>query len=90
MRAHKKADPAVAGAADLLEYGSKSIVSVIPGSWPAVNRLGLRKHPAKADDQATAQGELVGGLIGIDTAVIIVVIIEGSPCRPNRREELGF
>ena len=68
----------------------KLIISVVARSRPAVYGMRLGKHPAEADDQTPAQGELVGGLIGIDRAAIVVVIIKGSAGRPDRREELGF
>ncbi len=76
----------------MLEYGSKSIVSVVtrPRAPVAGTRVRLWQHAAQADYQTAAQGKLVGGLIGIDAAAVIVVIIERSPCCSNRREELGF
>jgi hypothetical protein len=74
----------------LLEYGSKSIIPVVTGPWPAVYGVRLREHAAEAYDQTAAQGKLVGGLIRIDTAGVIVAIVEGSTGRSHRGKELGL
>jgi len=39
---------------------------------------------AEADDQATAEGELVSGLIGIDPTAGVISIVIGAPCRADR------
>lgn len=75
----------------MLEYGSKLVVSVIPwGGAAVIYDVWLRQYPAKADNQATAEGELVNGLIGVYAAVVVIVIIVGAACRGHRRQVLGF
>ena len=41
---------------------------------------------AEADDQATAEGELVSGLIGVDATAGVISIVIGAPCCTNRRQ----
>ena len=63
----------------MLEYGSKLVVSVIPGGWAtAIYDMGLLKYAAEADDQATAKGKLINRLIGVDAAAVVVAIIIGA------------
>ena len=42
------------------------------------------QDPAEADDQATAEGELVSGLIGVDPTASVISIVIGCPCCANR------
>jgi len=70
-------------------YGSKSIiliVSVIHRARTAAGRaiMFCGQDAAEADNQATAKGELVSGLIGVDPAASVISIVIGAPCRADR------
>jgi hypothetical protein len=74
-----------------LEYGSKLVVSVIPGGRAtAIYDMGLLKYAAEADDQAATKGELINRLIRVDATAVKVVIVIGAACRGDRRKVLGF
>ena len=74
----------------LLEYGSKSIISVIPRAPGRAAIAGFGQDAAEADDHAAPERKRVYGLVRVDTAAIIVAIVIGAACGVKRSEQLRF